>query len=430
MDKKAISLFSITPYGDIHRFDDTKSIGRVRIFYKGKNRNYSYISDEFAEKLISTLPYTPVKGIYDKEEKDFTDHGFDRSEGRIYGIVPEKSNFAWEKHIDEDGVEREYACVDCIYFTGIYEEAGTITDKAQSMELYRPSIQGSWKTIDGEDYFVFEDACFLGLQVLGEKVEPCFEGAAFFSLYNELIKKIEEKEANEVDAFENKEAEVVEETVETPIEETVETPVEETVEAPVEENTEAAAEENVESNVEGAPASEDTVTEEAPVETEAEAENAPKEPALLLEPEAYAMVKAENENLSTKISELNEYISTLTMERDNALAQVTAFESKVQELSTLCESLSTYKKNIEDSKKLAVIAEYADKISEEVLETYRQNLDKFSEEDLDMHLFYEMKKASPNIFSNPDSSVVIIPKNNQKSEKSSIERILDRYEKK
>jgi len=427
MDKKAISLFSITPYGDIHRFDDTKSIGRVRIFYKGKNRNYSYISDEFAEKLISTLPYTPVKGIYDKEEKDFTDHGFDRNEGRIYGIVPEKSNFAWEKHLDDDGVEREYACVDCIYFTGIYEEAGTITDKAQSMELYRPSIQGSWKTIDGEDYFVFEDACFLGLQVLGEKVEPCFEGAAFFSLYNDLIKKIEEKEANEVEAFEKKEAEVVEEVVETPAEEVVETPTEEVAEAPVEENIEAAAEENVEADVEGAPASEEVV-EEAAAETETV--EAPNTPALLLEPEAYALVMEENKNLSTKISELNEVISTLTMERDNAIAQVSDFESRVQELTTLCESLSTYKKNIEDSKKLAVIAEYTDKVSEEVLETYRQNLDKFSEEDLDMHLFYEMKKASPNIFSTSDSSIVIIPKNNQKNEKSSIERILDGYEKK
>lgn len=429
MDKKAISLFSITPYGDIHRFDDTKSIGRVRIFYKGKNRNYSYISDEFAEKLISTLPYTPVKGIYDKEEKDFTDHGFDRNEGRIYGIVPEKSNFAWEKHLDDDGVEREYACVDCIYFTGIYEEAGTITDKAQSMELYRPSIQGSWKTIDGEDYFVFEDACFLGLQVLGEKVEPCFEGAAFFSLYNDLIKKIEEKEANEVEAFEKKEQEVVEEVVEAPTEEVVEAPAEETAEAPIEENTEAAAEENVEADVESAPASEEVV-EEANVEVGApETAEAPSTPALLLEPEAYALVMAENKNLSTKISELNEVISTLTMERDNAIAQVSSFEAKVQELTTLCESLSTYKKNIEDSKKLAVIAEYTDKISEEVLETYRQNLDKFSEEDLDMHLFYEMKKASPNIFSTPDSSIVVIPKN-QKVEKSSIERILDGYEKK
>ena len=428
MDKKAISLFSITPYGDIHRFDDTKSIGRVRIFYKGKNRNYSYITDEFASKLISTLPYTPVKGIYDKEEKDFTDHGFERNEGKIYGIVPEKSNFAWEKHLDEDGVEREYACTDCIYFTGIYEEAGTITDKAQSMELYRPSIQGSWKTIDGEDYFVFEDACFLGLQVLGEKVEPCFEGAAFFSLYNDLIKKIEEKEANEVEAFKKEEAaEVIEEKVEN-TEEVVEAPAEEvTEEVSNEENTEAAAEENVEANVEGAPASEEVVPE---ANVEAEATEEPSAPSLLLEPEAYAMVRAENENLSTKISELNEIISTLTMERDNALAQVSAFENKVQELSTLCESLSTYKKNIEDSKKLAVIAEYTDKISEEVLETYRQNLDKFSEEDLDMHLFYEMKKASPNIFSTSDSSIVIIPKNNQKNEKSSIERILDGYEKK
>ena len=47
-----------------------------------------------------------------------------------------------------------------------------------------------------------------------------------------------------------------------------------------------------------------------------------------------------------------------------------------------------------------------------------------------MHLFYEMKKASPSIFSNNnDQGITLIPKNGQGSEKSSIERILDRYEK-
>ena len=191
--------FPITVYGNLEKFTDVMSLGRCRIFYKYGNRNSTYITDEFAEELIKTLPYTPVKGIYETE--DYTDHGEKRSEGRIYGIVPgpQDMNFAWEKHLDEDGVEREYACVNVYYYTALYEEAGEISGKGQSMELYRKSVKGDWKIIDGKRYYVFEKASFLGLQVLGDDVEPCFEGAAFFSLYEsvkDLYEKLEQYQSN------------------------------------------------------------------------------------------------------------------------------------------------------------------------------------------------------------------------------------------
>ena len=191
--------FPITVYGNLEKFTDVMSIGRCRIFYKYGNRNSTYITDAFAEELIKTLPYTPVKGIY--EVDDYTDHGTKREEGRIYGIVPgpQDMNFAWEKHLDEDGVEREYACVNVYYYTALYEEAGEICGKSQSMELYKKSVKGDWKIIDGKRYYVFEKASFLGLQVLGDDVEPCFEGAAFFSLYEsvkDLYEKLEQYQSN------------------------------------------------------------------------------------------------------------------------------------------------------------------------------------------------------------------------------------------
>ena len=193
--------FPITVYGNLEKFTDVMSLGRCRIFYKGGNRNSTYITDEFAEELIKTLPYTPVKGIYDNEMGDYEDHGESRDMGRIYGIVPgpQDMGFAWEKHVDEDGVEREYACVNVYYYTALYEEAGDIAGKAQSMELYRKSIKGDWKIIDGKRYYVFEKASFLGLQILGDDVEPCFEGAAFFSLYEsvkDLYEKLEQYQSN------------------------------------------------------------------------------------------------------------------------------------------------------------------------------------------------------------------------------------------
>ena len=193
--------FPITVYGNLEKFTDVMSIGRCRIFYKYGNRNSTYITDEFAEELIKTLPYTPVKGIYEEETQDYTDHGEKRNLGRIYGIVPgpQDMGFAWEKHLDEDGVEREYACVNVYYYTALYEEAGDICGKSQSMELYKKSVKGDWKIIDGKRYYVFEKASFLGLQILGDDVEPCFEGAAFFSLYEsvkDLYEKLEQYQSN------------------------------------------------------------------------------------------------------------------------------------------------------------------------------------------------------------------------------------------
>lgn len=178
--------FSISIYGNLEKYSDTISKGRCRIFYKGLNRNGTYITSEFAEKLLSTIGYAPVKGIYDREDVDYTDHGEKRSEGRIYGIVPENPNLTWEKHLDEDGIEREYACVDVLIYTALYQEANQIFGKSQSMEIYPPSIKGEWQIKDGKRVFVYSEGSFLGLQVLGDSTEPCFEGAAFFSLLNDF----------------------------------------------------------------------------------------------------------------------------------------------------------------------------------------------------------------------------------------------------
>ena len=186
--------FDVTVYGNLTKYNETLSKARVRIFYKGPNRNNTYITDSFADILLKSLPYTPVKGIYDSSEEDYTDHGAGRSLGRIYGIVPEKPNISWETHLDKDGVERTYACADVLLFTALYKEAEEIFGKPQSMEIYPPSIKANWKVIQGQRYYVFEEGCFLGLQVLGDEVEPCFEGAEFFSLYNSLKKIVDSLE--------------------------------------------------------------------------------------------------------------------------------------------------------------------------------------------------------------------------------------------
>ncbi len=199
-EKEYLTTFSLSVYGEITKYNEVLSKARCRIFYTGANRNGTYITEEFAEKLVSTLPYVPVKGIYDNMKDDFTDHGRERYEGRIYGIVPENPNFAWEKHLDIDGVERTYACTDVYLFTGLYkQEAFDIIQKAQSMELFADSIEGEWQYINGKKFFVFTEGRFLGLQALGEDYEPCFEGAAFYTLIDSVKTLIEDLQTdNEV----------------------------------------------------------------------------------------------------------------------------------------------------------------------------------------------------------------------------------------
>lgn len=177
----------VTLYGNVETISDTLSKCRVRIFYKGLNRNRTFISEDFANQLIASLPYAPIKGIFNKDEMDYEDHGERNSDGQIYGVVSENPNFAWEKHLDKDGVEREYACADVILYTALYPEANLISGKSQSMEIHRKGLEGEWKIWDGDmqPYFEFYKGHLLGLQVLGDEVEPCFEGSAFFSLYKD-----------------------------------------------------------------------------------------------------------------------------------------------------------------------------------------------------------------------------------------------------
>lgn len=201
IDESLLKL-DVKLYGKVEALTDTISKCRVRIFYRGLNRNRTFISDEFANQLISSLPYAPVKGIFDKDSLDFGDHGENNTDGRIYGLVAADPNFAWEKHVDDDGVEREYACADVILYTALYPEANLIPGKSQSMEIYRKGLTGEWKIWDGDKqpYYHFYTGHLLGLQTLGDEVEPCFEGAAFYSLNQdakellEYMKNFNEKE--------------------------------------------------------------------------------------------------------------------------------------------------------------------------------------------------------------------------------------------
>lgn len=462
--------FPVTVFGNLEPISETISKGRCRIFYKGLNRNGSYITDEFAEMLIKSLPYTPVKGIYDDFIEDYKDHGEENSDGRIYGIVPENPNFTWEEHTDPDGKVRIYATVDVYIFTALYKEAVEIFTKSQSMELYIPSITGDWQIIDGQKCFVFKSGCFLGLQVLGNEVEPCFEGAAFFSLYDSLkaaINKLDQqnlvfkkqnKGGKEMKIKFNLENPQVFEALHSLLNPNFSEEGDWTLDfciCDIAENYVIAknlkdncftkvnylVEEGVYSLGEQEAYFMVTVSENEKTSLEAIKER--NEGTYEQAEEVYVKIEELNNKvveLNNTISDLNEKISgfeqkieegnitiaTLTTERDTANENYTNSQNEVVTLTAENNELKSFKLNVEKNEKLGVIAAYGKKLPDEILEDYRAKVDEFTLEVLKKELAFSLVEANPSIFSVQEKEQYV-PKDNSVS--GGIEEILAKYKK-
>ena len=486
MEQNIITDFPVTLYGNLEKYSDTISKARCRIFYKGLNRNGTYITDEFADKLLSSIPYTPVKGIYEPDEEDYQDHGSKRSEGRIYGIVPATPNVSWESHLDDDGIERTYACVDVLIYTGLYVEANNIIGKSQSMEIYAPSIKGEWKIINGKKCYVFTEGCFLGLQVLGDDVEPCFEGAAFFSLYEDLKKIVAQiekynlnlhnggKKMHNYKLSDNAKFSAIWALLNTNFNEegnwTVEYDIVEIYDeyAVVKNYNEGIFEriyykkddatdsvelgerarcyfvditeaeknalealhglngntyEKVDENYSAAMSEIETKNEELNAANEALETKTAEFDALT---ETYNSEKSENE---TKFEELNQSIATLITERDGALSSLVGSKQEIASLSEEIAALNSFKAEVEKKEKEATIAKYTKLLPEDVLASYVVKMDNYSDAKvLDKDLAYELVSTNQSVFSaQPNSQPAYVPKDN--SATSGLEGILNKYKK-
>lgn len=456
--------FQAVVYGELEKYNEVLSKARCRIFYKYGNRNGSYITDEFAEKLIDSLPYTPIKGIFDNFNDDYKDHGRNKVEGRIYGIVPSTPNVSWEEHVDEDNIKREYLCTDVLLFTGIYKEAYEIIGKPQSMEIYEPSIKGNWMTIDGQKYFVFTDGCFQGLQVLGEDVEPCFEGASFFNLCEntkQLLEMIQNYEKNhEVLKNDNRggknkmdKFKLSDEVKYNLIFDQLNPNYYEDYEirymiTDVFDDYAVAFnfEEKSYERIYYTKNEDDTVTLGDRVKcfivdvTETEKQALQTIQALNggtyecldekvgLKSEFKAQLE-ESENKITvfeqKIEEYDEKISTLEKEKEESNSLYSAAEGKIEELTNQINELTEFKTNAELSEKEQIIDKYTTKLNEETLNEYREKIGDFTAHQLSMELAYAYVNATPSIFTKTAEPVIIPTGSNHKS---SIEQLLDRYE--
>ncbi len=347
---------------------------KVKILYEGVNRNGTEFKKEVIENFAKTLPATPVVGIYSGEKQDFLSHmNFTTVETQDgmdyeiqypvpYGFVPESATSWYERSTDYDGVEREYLCTDVYLWTGRYPELDRLKmgKNNQSMELNPRTIEGNYVMIEGKEVFSFSKAEALGLCILGEEVEPCFEGAAFNYANNEeafvtLLSKMR---------YELQQLEEAEEAVEE-VEEIVEDIAEE-----VEVEEEVIEVEEVEEEIIEEPVEEEVIEEVEEVEEEVNFEAPPLD--------ENSIEELEEENIADEIDLLAEIeqIKNLLVERNSA------YEALEKELNETKEKLNSYSSKIEKIDKIEKLNGDAEKITKENFDHISSMIDAISIEEL------------------------------------------------
>ena len=170
---------------------------QIKVLYIGENRNRSYISKEAATQMAKTLRGAPIVGYYKKDKQDFADHGEQLiwdDQGihfncltKPYGFVAPNAEVWFQDFEDQDdfgnSIVRTYLMTTGYLWSGQFEQAQQVLDeggKPHSMELDEKSLEGKWSTNIKQDmeFFIINDAIFSKLCILGDDVEPCFEGSA------------------------------------------------------------------------------------------------------------------------------------------------------------------------------------------------------------------------------------------------------------
>ena len=176
------------------------SKARLKIFYEGETVDHRLFTKEFSDKILQTLPYTPVVGYYSVQKGDFLGHN---AVQYVYGLVPENPNLTEEY---DEATGHTFKVADVILYTerddNIGDVAQKIVGKQQSLEMDRSSVKykvnrnfdGSFRNLE------FLDGKFVGLSVLGDGENPAFEGSAFFAA-QDMLSTVAEKFTQNMDDF-------------------------------------------------------------------------------------------------------------------------------------------------------------------------------------------------------------------------------------
>ena len=167
----------------------------IKVLYLGENRNHTFITKEVATDMAKTLRGAPIVGYWKQEKEDFRDHGeviiIDEEGIKFecktipYGFVAPDAQVWFQEFEDTNDfgetTVREYLMTTGYLWTGQFEECKSAVEsdgKPQSMELDKNTLNGHWEVNKrGMDFFIINDAIFSKLCILGDDIEPCFEGA-------------------------------------------------------------------------------------------------------------------------------------------------------------------------------------------------------------------------------------------------------------
>ena len=187
MEEMPVEILEFTPVNPLI------SKCQIKVCYVGQepNRNGSVITKEVAKELAASIPGCPIVGFYNEQEGDFEEHNrvIEISNGKLkikdttrpYGFVSMDAK-VWFQWFKDDGVPHEYLVTEGYIWTGQYPESQRVVSKGnnQSMELDENTLDAFWtKDSNGKpQFFIINEAIMSKLCILGEDVEPCFEGAA------------------------------------------------------------------------------------------------------------------------------------------------------------------------------------------------------------------------------------------------------------
>lgn len=397
----------------------------IKVFYLGENRNRSYINEEVAMEMAKTLRGAPIVGYFKKEKEDFADHGnrmIIDDEGikfecmtQPYGFVDPAAKVWFQTFEDTDEfgnkVTRKYLMTTGYLWTGQFEECKIAVDEGRphSMELDEDTLNGHWATNreNGMDFFIINDAIFSKLCILGDDVEPCFEGSSvtapkvsssftkiddefkktLFSMMQELQFALQggQQMENEVQV---PETEVVEETPAVEVEQFTET-------VPAEVSAEEVATEPVEETAENDFAASKKKEEEENNETPSNDEEK-EEPSEEEEDEKKKHFAKEEEEEEKKEEEKSQENSDAPADDDKEEeenkkkyelleTEFAALQEQYSELKVKYDELVAFKAQIEDAKKDEMISRFcflSDEDKKEVIE----NKSKYSVEDIEAKL--------------------------------------------
>lgn len=362
-----IELINVTP-----TLNPLISKCQIKVCYVGDspNRNGSVITKAVATDMAKTLPGCPIVGYYNENTEDFEAHNqsidirngdwFFKDTTQPYGFV-DLNPKVWFQKFSDDGVEHEYLMTEGYLWTGQYPETQRVITKGnnQSMELDESTLKGFWSENDNENlsFFIINEAIISKLCILGEDVEPCFEGAQITRVQFSFEPSFQEKILSMMKEVKEMEIKGGTDSVEE-----VKTP---------------EMEEEVLDNEEEKPEEEAPAEPEVEETPEEEAEEAPAETEEKVQEDEQPEENSEDESVKYNLDDIQEYIELK--------ANYEELETKFNNMKADYDKLVEFKVAADRKEKQAMIDSFY-MLSDEDKQDVVNNIDNYSIDDIEAKL--------------------------------------------